>query len=115
MYAIRSYYVYIPGRKNPLPVRPGSTVLLFLQRLRDAAHDFVIGRQRAARRKGGLARSELLSLPGIGPKTARQLWDAFGSIEAMAAASEDDLAAVPGFGKKRARAVRSALDVLRRG
>ncbi len=107
--------IYIPGRKNPLPVRPGSTVLLFLQRLRDAAHDFVIGRQRAARRKGGLARSELLSLPGIGPKTARQLWDAFGSIEAMAAASEDDLAAVPGFGKKRARAVRSALDVLRRG
>lgn len=104
--------VYIPGRKNPLPLRPGGAELLFLQRLRDAAHDFVVGRQRAARRKG-VARSELLSLPGIGPKTARLLWDAFGSLEAMLAASREELAALPGLGAKRALAVRAALDTLR--
>jgi len=104
--------VFLPGRRNPLPLRPGSAELLFLQRLRDAAHDHVIGRQRAARRRG-LVRSELLSLPGVGPKTARLLWDAFGSLEAMLAASEEALAAVPGLGAKRAGRVHAALRGLR--
>lgn len=106
--------IHLPGRKNPLPVRAGSPELLFLQRLRDAAHDFVIGRQRAARRKG-LAKSELLSLPGIGPKTARLLWDAFGTLDAMLAADVKALAAIRGLGARRARSVHEALRGLRGG
>jgi excinuclease ABC subunit C len=43
-----------------------------------------------------------MRLPGIGPATARLLWDRFGSVEAMRAASLDELRALPGIGKARA-------------
>jgi excinuclease ABC subunit C len=106
--------VFLPGRTNPLPLKPGSPELLFLQRVRDAAHELAIGRQRRARRKE-LLRSGLESLPGVGAKTARLLWDAYGSLEAMAAASPDDLAKLPGLGKKKAAALAAALKSLGAG
>ncbi|NJB67300.1 excinuclease ABC subunit C [Desulfobaculum xiamenense] len=104
--------IFLPGRSNPLPIRPGSAELLFLQRVRDTAHAHVIGRQRVGR-KTKLLHSELASLPGIGPKMARQLWDAFGSIEAMRAADIDELRRVPGLGPKRAAALHAALRALK--
>lgn len=103
--------IFLPGRSNPLPLKAGSQELLFLQRVRDEAHRFVIGRQRRSRGKAMLS-SELESLPGIGPKTARLLWEAFGSLDAMRAATLDDLRKVPGLGAKRAAAVRDALGTL---
>lgn len=106
--------VFVPGRANPLPLRPGSPELLFLQRVRDAAHELAIGRQRRARRREML-RSGLESLPGVGVKTARLLWDAFGSLAAMAQASPSDLAKLPGLGKKKAAALAAALKTLAGG
>lgn len=103
--------VFLPGRVNPLPLKPGSPELLFLQRVRDAAHELAIGRQRRARRKE-LLQSGLESLPGVGAKTARLLWDAYGSLDAMAAASAGDLAKLPGLGKKKAAALAAALKSL---
>lgn len=100
--------IFLPGRSNPLPLRPGSPELLFLQRVRDEAHRFVLGRQRRSRGQALLA-SELESLDGIGPKTARLLWDAFGSLEAMRAADLDALRAIPGLGKTRAARILAAL------
>lgn len=100
--------IYVPGRKNPLSLRPGSSELLFLQRVRDTVHDFSIGRQRRARNKAGLA-SDVLALPGVGPKTAKLLWEAFGSVAAMKAASAADIAAKAGLGPKRAALVAAAL------
>ena len=97
-------HIFRPGRKNPLALRPGSRELLFLQRLRDEAHRFVIGRQRQARKKTAL-KSEVLGIPGVGPKTAKLLWDGFGSVEGMRAASLDELAALPGLGSKKAKTV----------
>ena len=38
--------VYLPGRKNPLTLKPGHPVLLFCQRIRDEAHRFVLKLQR---------------------------------------------------------------------
>jgi len=102
--------VFRPGRRNPVALRPGSPALLFLQKVRDAAHRFVIGRGRAATKKRSLA-GELISLPGIGPKTARLLFDHFGAIAAIKAADESALANVPGLGAKRAAKIRHALDV----
>lgn len=93
--------VFRPGRKNPMPLKRGSPELLFLQRVRDAAHDYVIGRQRRAHR-GKAMSSRLESLEGVGPKTASLLWKHFDSLESMAAASEAELLAVPGIGKKGA-------------
>lgn len=103
--------VFRPGRKNPMPLAPGSVELLFLQKVRDTAHRFVLGRQRAARKKTVL-RSELTSLPGIGPKTARILWDRFESLDAMLAAAPEDIRALPGIGGKKAALIHAALQKL---
>ena len=100
--------IFVPGRKNPLALRSGSPELLFLQRVRDTVHDYSIGRQRLARNKAGLA-SDLLALPGVGPKTAKRLWDAFGSVPAMQAASLEDIRAGTGLGPGRAAVVLAAL------
>jgi excinuclease ABC subunit C len=100
--------IFRPGRKNPLALRPGSRELLFLQRLRDEVHRFVIGRQRQARKKTGLA-SEILAIPGVGPKTAKLLWDSFGTLERIHAASQDELKSVAGLGIKRAESVYASL------
>ncbi|WP_027722799.1 excinuclease ABC subunit UvrC [Maridesulfovibrio zosterae] len=96
--------IFRPGRKNHLPLKGGSPELLYLQNVRDEAHRFVIGRQRKSRKKKVL-QSEVLALPGIGPKTARLLWDEFGAVQKMKAATVQELAAVKGIGKKRAQQI----------
>jgi len=93
--------VFVPGRKNPLPLKPGSPELLFLQRMRDAVHRFAVSRQRRSRKKTTLD-SRLSNLKGIGPKTAALLWAHFPDIEAMRRATVADLATLPGLGEKRA-------------
>ncbi|WP_165177822.1 excinuclease ABC subunit UvrC [Desulfovibrio sp. ZJ369] len=93
--------IFVPGRANPLPLREGGPELLFLQNVRDATHRFAIGRHRRARRGAALS-GELMRLPGIGPATARMLWEKFESVEAMRAATLADLRSLPGIGKARA-------------
>ncbi len=94
--------IFLAGRSNPLPLREGCRELLYLQRVRDATHRFALGRHRRARTRATLS-GELTRIPGIGPVTARRLWDAFETFEAMIRASEQELAAVPGIGSVTAR------------
>lgn len=100
--------IFLPGRTNPLPLRDGAPELLFLQHVRDAVHDFAIGRHRRAR-AGAALTGELQRVEGVGPKTARLLWDRFGTLAAMRAASEKELAEVPGIGPRRARQIHQRL------
>lgn len=100
--------IFLPGRSNPLPIREGSPELLFLQAVRDAAHDFSIGRHRQARARHAFD-GELRSMPGIGTATAKLLWEHFASVAEMKAASAEDLRALPGIGPKKADAIREAL------
>jgi len=103
--------VFRPGRRNPVALKPGSPALLFLQRARDTAHRFVIGRGRAATKKRSLS-GELVALRGIGPKTVRRLFDHFGTIAAIKSADVSALSAVPGLGAASAAKIRLALDAL---
>lgn len=100
--------VFRPGRRNPVALRAGSAALLFLQRVRDAAHRFVIGKSRKAGRKTRLD-SALLNIPGLGPALARRLWDAFGSLVAMREATPEQLAQVRGVGPALAGRIAQAL------
>ncbi len=100
--------IFRPGRKNPMAIKSGSAELLFLQRVRDTTHDFVIGRQRLVHR-GNVMTSRLESLEGVGPKTAALLWERFDSLEAMAGATLEDLLAIPGIGRKNAEKLRKQL------
>ncbi len=104
-------HVFRPGRRNPVALKSGGAALLFLQRVRDAAHRFVIGRGRAVSQKNSLA-GALVALPGVGPGTAKKLFDRFGTIAAIKTADEKALAAIPGLGQKSAARLRRALDAL---
>ena len=79
--------------------------------VRDAAHDFSIGRHRQARAKQAFS-GELRQLPGIGTKTAQLLWEHFDSVSDMKAAPLSRLMELPGIGKKKAEAIRDALQKL---
>lgn len=100
--------IFMPGRSNPLPLRDGSPELLFLQQIRDATHQFAITSHRKARRSAAFS-GELMRLPGIGPATARLLWDKFGSLDAMRVATEEDLLQIPGIAKKKAKVLKEKL------
>ncbi|MCR5814096.1 MAG: excinuclease ABC subunit UvrC [Desulfovibrio sp.] len=103
--------IFLPGRSNPLPIRPGSQELLFLQKIRDATHRLAISRHRQAHRRSALS-SELLALPGIGQATAKLLWEHFASIEAIGQAEPAELANIPGIDPKRAQKLHKLLATL---
>lgn len=92
--------IFIPGRLNPLPLKEGAQELLFLQQIRDATHQFAVQGHRRARKAIAFS-GELMRLPGIGPATARLLWDKYGSIEAMSQATPEELRKLPGIGLQK--------------
>jgi len=98
--------VYLPGQKNPIPLRPNSPELFLLARARDEAHRF----SNRGRKKVGKKRrlgSELDQVPGIGPKTRVALLKTLGSLAAVRGASDEVILAVPGVSKKHLSALRS--------
>lgn len=94
--------IFTPGRANPLPIKEGARELLFLQQIRDATHQYAIRGHRKARRSAAFS-GELTRLPGIGPATARLLWDKFGNLETMRKVTEADLREIPGIGPAKAK------------
>ncbi len=103
--------IFLPGRSNPLPLRAGSPELLFLQHIRDCTHRFAIGKHRQARGNAALS-GELMRISGIGPHTAKLLWDTFENTAAMRAASQEELATIKGIGKKKAQDLWAKLQTL---
>lgn len=96
--------VYLPGRKNPIPIDRHQAALVLLARARDEAHRFANKIRENLHHRRRL-RSELDQLPGIGTKTRVALLKAFGTIEGVRNASLDELARVPGMNAARARVV----------
>ncbi len=96
--------IFLPNRSNPLPLRAGSAELLFLQHIRDLTHRYAIGVHRKARNNAALS-GELMRIPGIGPHTARLLWEHFPDTKAMSQATVEDLAGIKGIGKKKAESL----------
>jgi excinuclease ABC subunit C len=106
--AKREEEIYFPGRSEPLRLPRRSPGLRLLQRARDEAHRFAITYNRK-RRSMRTVTSELLTIPGIGPKRRRELLRAFGSVRGVREAQEADIAKLPGFS---AAAAKRVLDVL---
>lgn len=95
---------FLPGRKNPVVLRPGSAALFMLERLRDEAHRFAITYHRKLRSKATL-KSSLEEIPGVGPGRRRQLLKHFGSLRNIREATQDELLAMPGLPEKTARGI----------
>jgi excinuclease ABC subunit C len=101
--------VYLPGQKNPIPLRPGSPELFFLSLVRDEAHRFSNrGRVKVGTRRR--LRSSLDEIAGIGPKTRKALLVAFGGIDAIRSASDEALLAVKGVTRRQVKALRAQLE-----
>jgi len=97
---------YLPGRKNPVTFPRGDAGLMLLMRVRDEAHRFVNTFHRK-RRTSTLIRSALDDVPSIGPKKRQALLEAFGSVKAMLAASDEDIANVSGISTKDVERIRA--------
>ncbi len=96
--------IFVPGRPDPVRLPRRSPALRMMQRLRDEAHRFAVTYNRKLRTKRTV-RSELSTIPGVGPARQRALLERFGSMRAVAKADEAQIAGLPGFGPALARAV----------
>jgi excinuclease ABC subunit C len=100
--------VYRRGVKEPIALRPNTAELFLLARLRDEAHRFANTFHRDRRGKAAL-RSALDDIPGVGARRRQALLKHFGSVAAIAQASEGDLARAPGMNKAVAAAIKAHL------
>jgi len=98
--------VYFPGDSVPLYIDKNSETLRVIQRLRDEAHRFAITFHRKQRSKGQV-HSALDDIAGIGPRSRDALLKHFKSLKRIAAASDEELAAV--VGPAKAQLLREAL------
>jgi excinuclease ABC subunit C len=100
--------VYLPGQKNPIPLRSSTTSLFLLARLRDEAHRFS-NRAREKMGKKRRIRSALDDVKGIGEGTKKSLLRHLGSVAAIKKARDEELLAVPGVTARHVKALREGL------
>lgn len=99
--------VYLPGQKNPIPLKSHSASMFFLARVRDEAHRFSNrARERIGKKKR--MKSVLDDVAGIGPKTKQALLMHLGSLKAIKSATDDAILAVPGVTRRHLKALRDA-------
>ena len=94
--------IFYPSDPIPLHLDKKSVCLRVIQHMRNEAHRFGITHHRNKRIKSGL-RSSLLSIEGVGEKTAKSLLKEFGSVKKVKEVSEDELAKV--IGKSKAQLI----------
>ena len=99
--------IFLPGRKNPIILKPSSPATHLLQRVRDEAHRFAIAYHRKLRGKA-LVSSRLDRIVGVGEIRRNRLLRTFGSLDKIAVATDDQLRAA-GLDAKTAAEIRKAL------
>jgi excinuclease ABC subunit C len=87
--------VFLPAQADPELIPKNSTGLRLLQQIRDEAHRFAITFHRSLRARRTL-QTELDLIEGIGKKRAKELLEAFGSVQGVKFASAAQLAEVVG-------------------
>jgi len=92
--AKREELIYVYGQENePVVLDRRSPVLHLMQKIRDESHRFAVTYHRK-RRQMRDRDSELLSIPGVGPRTRQRLIEHFGSVRGIKQAAPDALTAV---------------------
>ncbi len=96
--------IVLPGENESLLLDRHSPALHVLQRVRDESHRFAIIHHRALRGKASIA-SRLDGIPGVGDKRKKAILKHFRTVEALKAATAEEIAEVPGVPEKVAESV----------
>lgn len=91
-----------------IKIKPDSPALHLILQIRDEAHRFAITGHRSRRAKKRNT-SPLENIPGIGRQRRRELLRQFGGLQALQAASAEDIAKIPGINKTLAQRIYFAL------
>ena len=100
--------IVLPYSDTRIVLDRHSNALHLIQRLRDEAHRFAITHHRALRGKASVA-SQLDEIPGVGPARRKAILKHFKTVEALRAATLDELYEVPGLPRSVADAVYTTL------
>ena len=96
--------IFTPYDPDPINLPKTSSALKLLQQIRDEAHRVAVTHHRKRRIRHNFI-STLDSIPGVGEKKKMILLKEFGSVNNIALASYDELAATSGIDKKTAAAI----------
>ena len=96
--------IFLEEQSESIRLDKASPALHVIQHIRDEAHRFAITYHRKRLRKKNLV-SVLDNIEGIGPARRQALWKVFATLDAMKAATEEELAAVDGMNKLAAQKV----------
>lgn len=91
--------VFIPHKTAPISFPFHSSLLFFLQKVRDKAHEKAIGFYRKTSSKKTIT-SALAKIPGIGPIKQNRLLKQFGSLQNILTQPEEELKKVTGITSK---------------
>lgn len=94
----------IVGEAGEIEIKANRSVFTFISSIQEEVHRFAVSYHRNRSSKK-MIHSQLLDIPGIGPKRAENLLKALGSITAVSAADEERLLNVPGIDRAAAAAV----------
>lgn len=89
---------FLPNRANPVIFKTNSEAFHILVGIRDEAHRFAITYHRKLREATSIE-SELDLIVGLGEKRKKDLLKAFPSVDALKAASVEEIAKVPGLNR----------------
>ncbi|MBR2336374.1 MAG: excinuclease ABC subunit UvrC [Clostridia bacterium] len=107
--AEREEEIFTVFSNEPVVLPRRDYVLKMLQRIRDEAHRFAITYHKSTHQKTNLT-SIFKEIEGIGEKKRKALLNAFGSIENIKRASQEELAKVEGIGMVRAKKIKEFFD-----
>lgn len=108
--AKREELLYVKSRPDPIRIDPHSPVLHLIQMIRDETHRFAVTYHRK-RREIRDFKSELTSIPGVGPKLKARLLRNFGSLRRVSEASVAELS--PFVGARQAERIVDHFDKMR--
>ena len=100
--------IYLPEVKDPVILKPGSDIDLFLRAVRDEVHRLAIRYHKGLRKKG--VGSVLEEIIGIGKKRAKDVLTYFGSIEKVKEASVEDILKIKGITRQTAEEIKEMLN-----
>ena len=100
--------IYFPNDPQPLRLPHDTGALQLLQRIRDEAHRVANGYHQLLMKRR-VSESVLDDIEGVSRRRKEALLRAFGSVERLRRASEEDIARVPGIGPQLGRGIKEAL------